>query len=148
MSARDQDALVPRGAPDGCGSAAMDVLEANSAFYAAFAARDVEAMDALWARQAPVACAHPGWDALRGRDEVMESWRAILLGGAPQIACTRASAQVLGDVAYVVCHEQVAGGLLVATNVFVREDGEWRICHHHAGALARAPAEEESGPVN
>ena len=47
---------------------------ANEAFYVAFSTRDLEAMDALWARQAPVTCIHPGWNALTGRDAVMESW--------------------------------------------------------------------------
>ena len=36
------------------------VLAANAAFYRAFAERDVDAMDALWARSIPVACIHPG----------------------------------------------------------------------------------------
>jgi hypothetical protein len=29
--------------------------------------------------------------------------------------------------------------VLVATNVFVREHGQWRLVHHHASALARIP---------
>ena len=44
------------------------VLAANEEFYRAFAARDLAAMDALWAQETPVACVHPGWDALVGRD--------------------------------------------------------------------------------
>ncbi len=123
----------------------MDVLEANSAFYAAFARRDAEAMDGLWARRAPVACVHPGWDALSGREEVMASWRAILGGdGAPSISCTRAAAHVLGATAFVVCHERLADGRLVATNVFVREDGGWRLCHHQAGPLSQRSADDDA----
>ena len=38
------------------------VLAANLEFYRAFTMRDVAAMDALWARDAPVACLHPGMD--------------------------------------------------------------------------------------
>jgi hypothetical protein len=57
------------------------VLAANLEFYRAFTTRDAEAMDALWARQAPVACVHPGWPALTDRDAVMESWRhSVQLG--------------------------------------------------------------------
>lgn len=120
----------------------LDVLEANSAFYAAFAARDLAAMEGLWAREAPVACVHPGWDALRGREEVMASWRAILAGDPPRITCTAASAHVAGEVAFVVCHERIRGGpRLVATNVFVREGGGWRLCHHQAGPLNEEPGE-------
>ena len=123
--------------------AELEVLEANSAFYRAFTARDAAAMEALWARSAPVACVHPGWDALRGRDAVMESWRSILGGDAPRVRCTRASAHVLGAAAFVVCHETMEGARLVATNVFVREDGAWRMVHHQAGGLAQPPLEEE-----
>jgi ketosteroid isomerase-like protein len=114
-----------------------DVLDANSAFYRAFAARDLDAMDSLWAEQAQVACVHPGWDVLRGRAEVMDGWRAILTGDeSPQIGCSHAFAQLHGDVALVVCREHVPGGFLVATNVFVREGGGWRLVHHQSSPLA------------
>jgi ketosteroid isomerase-like protein len=115
----------------------FEILEANEAFYRAFAARDADAMDALWAQRAPVACIHPGWDALDGREEVVGSFRALLTsGGAPQVRCTGASAHVLGEVAFVTCHELISGARLVATNVFAREDGRWRLIHHHASPMA------------
>jgi fumarate reductase subunit C len=63
------------------------VLAANLEFYRAFTTRDVTAMDALWARQAPVACLHPGWTALNDRDAIMQSWEGILSNpAAPRIA--------------------------------------------------------------
>ncbi len=107
-------------------------------------------MDEVWARAAPVACVHPGWDALRGREDVMQSWRAILAGpSSPEIGCSHAFAQVLGATALVVCHEHVAGGRLVATNVFVREDGGWKLVHHQASPLASEEEEEPSDePLN
>ena len=55
------------------------VLAANLEFYRAFAARDLTAMDALWARRAPVACLHPGWTALKDREAIIESWAGILV---------------------------------------------------------------------
>jgi hypothetical protein len=55
------------------------VLAANLEFYRAFTTRDAEAMDALWARRAPVACVHPGWPPLTDRDAVVESWRQQLV---------------------------------------------------------------------
>ena len=113
------------------------VLAANQAFYRAFAAGDVAAMDALWARRAAVSCTHPGWAVLRGRDAVMESWRVILESpGRPQIRCRDAAADVIGEAAFVTCYEDVDQGILAATNVFVREDGEWRMAHHQAGPTA------------
>jgi ketosteroid isomerase-like protein len=117
-----------------------EVLAANAAFYAAFAASDVKAMDGVWARRAPVACVHPGWEALVGRDRVMESWRRILRGGASPISCSSAVAHLLGEAAFVTCLERVPGTTLIATNFFVREDGRFRMVHHHAGPAARPQA--------
>jgi ketosteroid isomerase-like protein len=123
----------------------IEVLEANEAFYRAFSGRDVAALEAAWARQAPVACIHPGWDALDGREEVVASFRAILeSGAAPRVRCTLAQAHLLGEVAFVTCHEIVEGATLVATNLFVREDGAWRLCHHQASQLA--PGQRRARP--
>ncbi len=115
-----------------------DVLAANAAFYDAFRGDDIAAMDALWSRRAPVACIHPGWPALVGRARVLASWRDIFAAGAPAIQCAAAQAHVLGDVAFVTCSELLAGGQLVATNVFVREEGAWWMVHHHAGPVGAA----------
>lgn len=122
----------------------QEVLLANEAFYEAFETGDADAMDAVWAREAPVACLHPGWELLVGRDAVMQSWRGILLGGgAPgAIRCERPLARVAGDCAWVVCREVLSGGSLAATNLFQRESGAWRMVHHHASPLPPA----EPGP--
>jgi ketosteroid isomerase-like protein len=117
------------------------VLAANLEFYRAFTARDLVAMEALWARSAPVACLHPGWPVLADRDQVMESWHGILANPeAPHIACYDERVLLYGEVALVVCEEELDGGTLVASNLFVREDGAWKIAHHQAGQLvARRP---------
>ena len=120
------------------------VLAANGAFYEAFARGDVEAMDNLWARAAPIACVHPGWDALRGRLKVMASWRAILSANErTPIRCSGATAHVLGEAAYVLCYETIEGTRLIATNTFVREQKAWRLVHHQAAPVARGVGEEE-----
>jgi len=120
-----------------------DVLDANAAFYAVFARRDADAMDALWAREAEVACLHPGWEPLLGREAVVASWRRIILGGGapPGIRCERARAHVRGDLAWVVCAEVVPGGALAATNVFARENGAWKLVHHHASPMPQPRAD-------
>lgn len=121
------------------------VLAANQAFYAAFAARDAEAMEALWARRAPVACIHPGWQPLHGRDAVLASWRDIMGSPtSPPIRCGEAVAHVLGATAVVICSERFPGAELVATNVFVAEDGAWKLVHHQAGGVAR-PSDDDEG---
>ena len=112
------------------------VLAANLEFYRAFGARDVRAMDRLWAKEAPVACIHPGWPALSEREAIIESWRGILGNPeAPRIACFDERVLVYGDTALVICEEELDGGTLIASNFFVREDGAWRIAHHQAGQL-------------
>jgi ketosteroid isomerase-like protein len=122
-----------------------EVLAANAAFYAAFASSDAEAMDAIWALRAPVACVHPGWSALVGRDRVMDSWRRILRGGSSPITCGGAVAHLLGEAAFVTCLERLPGATLIASNFFVREDGRFRMVHHHAGPAAR-PEEAPAPP--
>ena len=121
-----------------------ELLAANAAFYDAFAARDIEGMDELWARGAPVACIHPGWQALHGREDVMSSWRSILLGGAsPDVRCDAPRAALIGASGFVVCTERIGADSLVATNVFTLEDGIWQMVHHQSGPLA---AEVEAPP--
>ncbi len=117
-------------------------LFANDAFYVAFAGRDLQAMDRAWAEEVPVACIHPGWNPLAGREAVMESWAAILGNeGSPPVQCRNAHVTLIGDVAVVVCHEAIDDTFLVATNIFVKEDGRWKMIHHQAGP-SQPPDEE------
>jgi ketosteroid isomerase-like protein len=127
------------------GSAMSDhdaVLAANLEFYRAFATRDAAAMDALWAKRAAVGCLHPGWTALTDREAIVSSWSGILSNpDAPRISCFDERVMLYGDTALVLCEEELDGGTLAATNLFVREDGGWRIAHHHAGQIVRRQAE-------
>jgi ketosteroid isomerase-like protein len=60
---------------------------------------------------------------------------------------------VNGDVAVVTCEENIladisaqdglVGGTAVATNVFRRRDGRWRLWIHHASPVATVDAEDE-----
>lgn len=113
-----------------------EVLAANAAFYAAFAGRDFAAMDRLWARTSAVSCVHPGWNLLSGREAVMASWQAILANPAQaRVVGGGANTQLFGSVAIVTCRELVDGSPLVCTNVFVQEEEQWRLFHHHAGPV-------------
>jgi hypothetical protein len=120
------------------------VLFANEALYAAFAGRDVDAMDALWARHCPVSVIHPGWKLVSGRESVMRSWQSILANtGMPPITCHRAEANVIGEMAVVTCYEEIGGAVLAASNIFIREEGDWRLVHHQAGPCNEPPALDE-----
>ena len=119
------------------GAAEAAVLAANAQFYAAFNTKDFAAMEALWARATPVACIHPGWNALEGREAVLESWQQILENPQqPKIVSGAESATVLGEAAVVVGRELVSGSPIATTNGFVLEAGEWRMFLHHASAVA------------
>ena len=44
---------------------------------------------------------------------------------------------MLGDAAaIVVCRELVAGTPLAATNIYVLEEGSWRLVHHQSGPVS------------
>jgi ketosteroid isomerase-like protein len=72
----------------------------------------------------------------RGRDAVLQSWRDILANpDAPRLMCHDEEAALYGDLAIVTCEEDLGSSTLVATNIFAKEDGAWRMIHHQAGPL-------------
>jgi predicted nuclease with RNAse H fold len=112
------------------------VLSANLEFYRAFTNREMAAMERVWASEAPVVCVHPGWTLIAGRTAVLQSWRNILANPeAPHVMCHDDRAFLYGDVAIVLCEEEFDTGHLVATNMFVRESGTWRMVHHQASPI-------------
>lgn len=114
------------------------VLAANAAFYRAMREADLATMRRLWCRRRLVACTHPGGPTIQGRTGVMESWRQILLGSKTlPIRCVAPHAIVTGQSAMVLCREELEGALMMASNVFVREAGAWRMLSHHAAELPR-----------
>ena len=120
------------------------ILFANEAYYTAFASGDVDAMDAIWAEMTPVTCIHPGGPVLEGRDAVLESWVEILISGQTEgFTCHDAKVHMVsdggGDLAWVTCLEVLGDGALAATNIFVRENGAWKIAHHQACPTSAQP---------
>lgn len=115
-------------------------LFANDAFYLAFTYKDIAAMERLWAHEHPVICVHPGWRALTDRADVMESWRRILENPQqPGIDFYNTQAHEVGDMVLVSCYEEIAGSVCVASNGFIDEEGEVRLCLHHAGHCPNPP---------
>ncbi len=122
------------------------VLRANEAFYAAFRAADFEAMAGLWAKRRDVSVTHPNWPGIKTRDAVMQSWfRILTVSGPPQVYAFDPTAIVTARTGLVICREELGGASLVATNVFVLEDGHWRMTSHQASRLP-APA-RQSDPL-
>ena len=78
----------------------------------------------------------------------VDSWKSILANdGAPNIRCREARASIYGETATVICFEEIAGDYLIATNVFHKEQGRWRLVHHQAAPTNGAPTDDsDAGP--
>lgn len=112
---------------------------ANDAFYRAFRDRDQAAMARLWAQRQPLLCAHPGARPLYERAAVLDSWASIL--GSPN--CPRLEYRIerilcCGELVLITCYEWTRAqpdAVLLATNGFVPEAGEYRMTIHQAGPV-------------
>lgn len=117
------------------------VKAANEAFYRAFGGRDFAAMEGIWARRQDLSCIHPGWRILSDREAVLESWRRIMENPAsPAVVARYPRVHLHGPTALVLCYEYLDDQVLCATNLFVMEDGQWRLTHHQASPCAQPPA--------
>jgi ketosteroid isomerase-like protein len=118
------------------------VLAANEAFYAAFEQRDLDAMSNVWDHADHVVCTHPGWMPRRGWGAVAASWFALFTNGQNlQFILTDQQASVVGDLGWVSCIENIlgdgmSGGSVAALNLFVREQGTWKLVAHHGSPVA------------
>lgn len=121
------------------------VLAANEAFYRAFEKKDIDAMAAVWAQDSGCLCIHPGRDALKGWAEIRDAWERIFANTSYlEIDPHLLTVEVSGDLAYVVLIEnvlQISSGdrrleaRSMATNGFVRRDGQWYLIHHHGSPV-------------
>jgi ketosteroid isomerase-like protein len=127
-------------------TARKEVAKANRAFYAAFEARDIEAMRSVWADHPTVRCVHPAGEVLLGPARVLDSWRAILTHGEPlAVEMVDVDVEIVGEMGWVTGIERIrsAGALeeqasdVVATNLFVRDGEAWRMVLHHASPVQR-----------
>jgi hypothetical protein len=112
------------------------LLRANAAFYDCFAEGDTERMITLWSTRHPIACAHPGWPILLGREAVLESWRRIL-ADPPRVVVETPHAFDHGVFGIVLCVERIGRNALATTNVFVPEFDGLRLIHHQSGPIGR-----------
>ena len=123
-----------------------EVRQASDRFYSALDSMlngDAAPMADVWSHDSSVSTMHPlggrevGWDAVRG------SWEGAAQafeGGTHEVSDLEVC--VLGDTAYTTGIEHVdatIGGKSLhfdirATNIFRREDGEWKVVHHHTDA--------------
>jgi len=126
--------------------------DAETAFYEALEAGEVEAMMEVWAEDEEIVCVHPGGARLAGYDQVRESWAQIFSSG--QKLKVQVSNQVVLSGMMLAIHsvhenilvqgESRARATVVATNVYLRTGNGWRMILHHgspAPQVQRASAE-------
>jgi ketosteroid isomerase-like protein len=137
------------------------VRSANAAFYAAFEARDLEAMAEVWERTERASVTHPGWPRLSGWGKVAGSWDAIFQHTPYiQFVLTDERVDVVGDTAWVTLDEnilqaagpddtdvaagegQLSGARVAATNVFVHDGDRWHMVMHHGSPVGVAEGAE------
>lgn len=127
--------------------------EAEQAFYQAFENADLAAMMQIWADDDTIACAHPMGKLLQGRTTVRESWRQLFSGD--QRMHFRLQHQQIRQSETIAVHSVLETIFLhgdnrprppiIATNVFVRTDGGWRMVLHHASPSVIDNTQPESG---
>ena len=129
------------------------VNQANENFYQAIRESDFERMKELWVNSEEAKCVHPGWPMLFGWESVSESWKSIFENGGPiEIELSDISAEVSGDVAWVICIEKISHrlgdeiqtGFAQSTNIFVRQGAAWLLSVHHASPMPTPPGESVS----
>ena len=135
---------------------AVALEQLNGELYAAIEAGDLDRMGRVWLdhphQQDPV-CVHPGWPPIQGRDQILRSWAAIMANTSNiQFFLTDVEGSIAGDGAVVTCADNIltavgdtetessalAGGHVVATNVFRRTPRGWRLWVHHASPVLAA----------
>jgi len=125
-------------------SNSQEVLAVNQAFYRAFEKKDLEAMSAVWSKGTSSLCVHPGRKALRGWEEIRDSWEMIFRATKYlEIDTDPIATEVNGNIAYVVLIEkvlQIGGNQKIkaqsmATNIFEQMGGKWYLIHHHGSPI-------------
>jgi ketosteroid isomerase-like protein len=127
-----------------------EIEKVNTAFYEAFEALDIDAMDAVWAARDYAACVHPGQEVIVGWPEVRESLDAIFDGtGKIRFRLTNVKIEVRGAAAWAFVLENIHHGddVLVAvqaTNIFERTPEGWRMILHHASPISDDAGEPDT----
>jgi len=135
------------------------VLEVvNRAYYDAFQSLDLDQMDRMWWHDDRVMCIHPGWDARHGWPDVRKTFEDVFANTKSiRFALGDVRVRVAGDVAWVTCVENLVSeeggsgdylGAVLATNLFERRHGEWRLVLHHTSPFSSEDAELPEGPLH
>src|SRR5437764_7767566 len=126
-----------------------EVKQASDKFYAALnqmlATGSAGAVTAVWSQGGVGSTMHPIGGREVGRDQVLATWTQA----GPAFSDGMVSAEdvvvipLCDDVAYTIGTERYEGkvggemmrGEWRATNIYRRENGGWKIVHHHSDAV-------------
>ena len=116
---------------------------AEAAFYAAFEARSLDAMMAVWGDDDSIACIHPMAAPLNGRAAVSLGWHSMFeAAGQFRVQVELAHALRAADQVIRIVREHLIIGQeteprppILATNVYRRDADGWRMVLHHASPL-------------
>jgi ketosteroid isomerase-like protein len=108
---------------------------------------DVAPRRGIWSRNEPVTVLG-AWKSAAGQEEVTDLFSELegTFSDCTSYAYEVIAADVIGDMAYTVGYEHTQASVngeprtysLRATQVYRRENGEWRVCHRHADTVAEA----------
>lgn len=132
------------------------VRAVNESFYAALEGHDLVGMSGVWLHEDWIHCVHPGGEALRGWPTVRSSWEQIFVrAGWMRVTPTSVEIRIDGDLAIVVCCENITAqqesevrvAVALATNLYRRTPGGWRMVHHHASPAPVNVTQAFSGTI-
>ena len=100
---------------------------------------------AIWSKTEPVSVLG-AWRSGIGRSDVVGAFEVVAsnFSGCTDYSLDLISFDVIGDMAYTVGYERITATVdgrprtftIRATQVYRREDGEWRVVHRHADSIA------------
>lgn len=120
-----------------------EVRKASTQFYSALNRMlngDAQALSDIWSHDSSVTTMHPIGGRQVGWDDVRESWEQVAqVASDGKVEIKDQLIRVVGDLAYEVGAEhaefklggQKVTGDIRVTNIYQREDGVWKIRHHH-----------------
>lgn len=108
---------------------------------------DVAPRRAIWSRRDPVTVLG-AWKSASGPKEIDELFAQLATTFSNFKSCSLEiiAADVLGDMAYTAAYEHTQTSVdgeprdytLRATQIYRREDGEWKVVHRHADTVTEA----------
>ena len=125
-------------------SAADEVRKASNQFYASLNKMtngDAQSLSDIWSHDSAVTTMHPIGGRQVGWKDVWDTWdQTAHVASEGQVKLQDQFIRVMGDIAYEIGVENagfnLAGQKLTdqvrVTNIYLKEDGKWKIIHHHS----------------